>query len=108
MRMWGIDTKLMCDRHLLGEHVEMHMFVGCIKKRMSLDGYTKNRLVRIDKIIECHDEIVEEFGRRGFSHKSPIGAFDYDYLTCLGGIDISKNLRELEKRCQNCRKRIRL
>lgn len=25
--MWGVDPSAMCRNHLLGEHVEMHMFV---------------------------------------------------------------------------------
>jgi hypothetical protein len=106
MRMWGVDTKLMCDKHLLGEHVEMHMFVGCIKKRMSLEGYLKGGLVRIDKIRERHGELVREFKRRGFSHRSPLGKFDYGYLEGLGKIDAIKNLKELERRCSNCKRKI--
>ena len=103
--MWNVDTKLMCDKHLLGEHVEMHMFVGCIRKRMSLDGYLKNNLVRIDKIRERHDELVKEFERRGFFHNSPIGRFDYRYLADVGRIDADKNLKDLEKRCLDCKRK---
>jgi hypothetical protein len=106
MRMWGVNPSLMCDRHLLGEHVEMHMLVGCIKKSMSLDGYMKNKLVRVDKILERHDDLVKEFERRNFSHKSPISAFDCSYLPGLGNIDIGENLKELKRRCPNCKKKI--
>ena len=108
MRMWNVDTRLMCDRHLLGEHVEMHMFVGCIRKRMSLDGYLNNSLVRIDKIRERHDELVREFERRGFSHKSPIGRFDYSYLNSVGSIDADKNLKDLKNRCPDCKRKLRV
>ena len=36
MRMWNVDPKLMCNKHLLGEHVEMHMFFGTIQKGISM------------------------------------------------------------------------
>ena len=32
MRMWLVPPQLMCDQHLLGEHLEMHMFIGTIRK----------------------------------------------------------------------------
>ena len=35
MRMWNVDVTKMCNKHLLGEHVEMHMFVGIIIKGTS-------------------------------------------------------------------------
>lgn len=30
MRMWMVDPKIMCRKHLLGEHLELHMLAGCI------------------------------------------------------------------------------
>lgn len=41
MRMWKVNPKNMCRQHLLGEHVECHMFVGAILKGISLSGYIK-------------------------------------------------------------------
>ncbi len=45
MRMWNVLPEYLCRKHLLGEHVEMHMFVGTIKRGVSLNGYIKNKLV---------------------------------------------------------------
>ena len=28
MRMWMVNPGFMCNKHLLGEHVECHMLVG--------------------------------------------------------------------------------
>ena len=36
MRMWMIDPKLLCRKHLLGEHLEIHMFVGTINKGINV------------------------------------------------------------------------
>lgn len=47
MRMWMIDPKKMCNKHLFGEHVELHMFVGIINKNKSLAGYLKNKLIEV-------------------------------------------------------------
>jgi hypothetical protein len=47
MRMWMVPTKIMCDKHLLGEHVEHHMFLGSLKQGFNLDGYVKNNLFEL-------------------------------------------------------------
>ena len=36
MRMWMVDPQIMCRQHLLGEHTEMHMFVGTLKRGPAL------------------------------------------------------------------------
>ena len=61
--MWGIDPEKLCDQHLLGEHLEMHMFVGCIKKGISLKGYYDNydnKLLCTNLIKDRHDELADE------------------------------------------------
>ena len=32
MRQWMVDPRLLCRKHLLGEHVENHMFIGTLKR----------------------------------------------------------------------------
>jgi hypothetical protein len=32
MRMWLVDPALLCDKHLLGEHGELHKFQHCFVK----------------------------------------------------------------------------
>tara|TARA_R110000824_G_scaffold62061_5_gene164568 strand:- start:4510 stop:4764 length:255 start_codon:yes stop_codon:yes gene_type:complete len=81
------------------------MFVGTIKKGISINGYVKNKLVETDKIVRRHDELVEEMGKRGFNHKSPIDDWKCDFT--VGEVDVEANLKELSKRCPECKKRIR-
>ena len=64
MRMWMIDPKLLCNRHLAGEHVEHHMFLGTMKKGKSLDGYFKNNLLQLKDLIKRHDILAEEMKRK--------------------------------------------
>lgn len=50
MRMWMVDVKCLCRKHLLGEHSETHMFTGTIKKGTSILGYLKNGLLETHNI----------------------------------------------------------
>lgn len=103
MRMWCVNPKLMCRKHLLGEHVEMHMFRGCVLKGRSLDGYLKKNLVEIGGIKKRHDVLAEEIQRRGYKHKSPLDEVPYNkYWFTM--VDIQKSLKELKRRCPECRK----
>ena len=102
--MWGVNPKLLCQKHLLGEHVEMHMFVGTILAGKSLDGYIKKGLVIPKKINERHDELAQEMILRGMNHQSPL---DQISIKANGMIAIEKNKKELIKRCSECRNRIK-
>lgn len=101
MRMWNVDPSKMCNKHLLGEHVELHMLIGCIKKNKSLKGFVENKLVEIHNIIERHEDLVLEILNRGMKHKSPID--DSVQLWEEGKVDREKNLIELKRRCVRCR-----
>lgn len=100
MRMWGVDTKKMCRQHLLGEHLEMHMFAGCLNKGINIEGYL-NGLVETDKLVERHRELAREMKKRGYTHSSP---FPKIPKIKAGFIDKSLNLLELRRRCKECRK----
>ena len=104
MRMWKVDPKLMCRQHLLGEHVEMHMFAGCMLKEKSIAGYVCDGLVEIHNLCARHDALAEEMQRRGYRHKSPFQI--PEALMRRGAVDVEANLKELSRRCPECRKRI--
>jgi hypothetical protein len=101
MRLWKIDPRKMCDRHLLGEHVEMHMFVGCLRHRKSIQGYIARGLVEVHNIVRRHDRLVREMTRRGFAHASPLRC---SRLYRDGHIDLAANIRDLARRCPRCRR----
>ena len=103
MRQWNIDPKFLCRKHLLGEHVEGHMFIGCIKKGTSLKGYIDKGLVEIHNIKSRHDELSIEMKKRGYNHKTPMEEFEYKEI---GYVNSNENLKELYRRCENCRNRI--
>ena len=108
MRMWGINPKLMCRQHLLGEHKEIHMIIGCIRKGKKLNGYIKRNQIDVSLIISRHYKLVEEMKRRGYNHQSPITLSDAHLIAVYlrhnpsGKINPVKNQIELANRCNNC------
>lgn len=103
MRMWMIDPELMCDKHLLGEHVETHMICGCLEKGKNIDGFLKKGLVNPFQVHDRHNHLVEEMVKRCFMHLSPLKYPQYDIFV---DIDADANLKELARRCPKCRERI--
>lgn len=102
--MWNVSPRIMCTKHLLGEHVEMHMFVGCIQKGISLDGYIRNNLVAPMEIERRHNELSEEMTRRGMKHSSPLKTPDITYLgeKQFHKVDSTSSLLVLLSRCKRC------
>ena len=101
MRMWMINPKIMCRNHLLGEHVECHMFVGTIKRGKNVSGYLQKGLLEIHNIKSRHDALAEEMKKRGYKHNSPI---EFVYKQKLGKINLRQNVVQLHSRCKECRK----
>ena len=102
MRMWNIDPSKLCDKHLLGEHVEMHMFVGSIKKGTSLKGYINKGLVEVHNIKKRHNDLDNEMNKRGMKHKSSLPDFN-DWIE--GKVLSKTNHLSLCNRCINCKNR---
>ncbi len=99
MRMWNLNPRKMCNQHLLGEHVELHMFVGCINKKIKLKGYVNKGLVEIHNIKKRHFQIAKEMIRREFNHNSELPKFK---VFKAGKINTILNKKELNKRCKKC------
>lgn len=70
--MWMVNPKVMCRNHLLGEHVEVHMFAWNIDNKRAIDGYLANGLLEIHNLYCRHEEIKKEMMRRGYKHNSPL------------------------------------
>ena len=105
MRQWLVDPQLLCRKHLLGEHVEHHMFMGTISKGISVEGYLRDGLLEPKTLHARHDDLVTEMENRGYNHKSPLPDVDTSHLRD-GKIDVIRNLEDLRQRCIDCAKRI--
>lgn len=104
MRMWMTPLETMCRKHLLGEHVELHMLVGTINKGVSVEGFLTKNLLESESLYERHDALVVEMKRRGYEHKSPL--LPVETLDRISNwkvkIDRAASLAELHRRCPEC------
>ena len=110
MRMWMLPTAGMCRKHLLGEHVELHMLLGSLRRGKNIEGFLSGGLVDPQRIFVRHQELVAEMTRRGFKHNSPLD--EHECAALAAGfadraiIDIAANARDLHQRCPDCASRM--
>lgn len=110
--MWlGVAPHEMCRKHLLGEHVELHMLAGCIEKGKSIQGFLDKRLIDPPLMGMRHDAIVEEMKARGYRHATPL-EWNNDFLG--HGLSegqyyeaVDRNRADLAARCPECRERMK-
>ena len=105
MRQWLVDPRLLCRKHLLGEHVEHHMFIGSILRGKSVAGFLSGGLLEPKTLKARHTQLADEMTRRGYNHKSPLLDVDITHLP-PGKIDVERNIADLRVRCEACAKRI--
>jgi hypothetical protein len=95
----------MCRKHLLGEHVELHMLVGTINKGRSIEGYVNNGLCEPHHIVSRHEELVEEMLRRGYNHNSPL---NFEWIgEEIGDVNVAASILDLVERCPECTQALR-
>jgi hypothetical protein len=99
--MWMVPPIIMCRQHLLGEHLELHMFASCIKAGKNLKGYLDNGCLEPASIVSRHKELVFEMESRGYSHKTPLD--DNIVSSYEVKIDQFASLKLLLERCPKCR-----
>jgi hypothetical protein len=106
MRMWMVDPAIMCDKHLLGEHVECHMLVGHLQRKRQIKNYIRLNLLQPKSLSERHDQLALELVKRGMTHKSPLPEYDLSYLPeehRVYTVNAEEALVELLRRCSKCR-----
>lgn len=81
MRIWDIDPKFLCNKHLVAEHRELHGCFRIITVHGCKGGYanhpeTKRWYGKSKALRLRHDALVAEGRRRGMNfgieHKTPI------------------------------------
>lgn len=100
MRMWKVSPRFLCNSHLRGEHVELHMLYTSLKNGKSINGYLKKNLLEPQNLRSRHDRIVTEMLRRGMKHDSPIGVVDFNVPK--GYVSYQESIKELLSRCERC------
>lgn len=98
-----VDPKLLCRKHILGEHFEIHCAIGNLKNggRLTM-SLAKKGYLEPQNFKERHDRLVEEMKKRGYNHATPV---ESDSVV-VGRVDITKSVEDLIIRCGECRKRI--
>ena len=108
--MWMIDPALLCRKHLLGEHGELHKYRHTFDKQYRIEG-------RIAPVVQIepasmayrHDVLVQEMIARGYVHRSPYTQPDISYLPedqQHVKVDPQQSLHDLCERCPECERRI--
>jgi hypothetical protein len=77
VRIWDVDPRLLCRKHLLGEHRELHGLwnIHVLEK----SGYSRHPETirwagKLAALHARHELLVEEMTRRGYRHGSPLDA----------------------------------
>lgn len=73
MRIWDIPPENLCDRHLLGEHAELHAVWNILtkkKKGYSAHPETRRWAGKLKALYLRHDDETAEMEKRGFRHSS--------------------------------------
>lgn len=102
--MWMINPKLLCKNHLLGEHVEIHKLIGCLKRGKSIKRYIEKKFLSPPDAYSRHDILVKEMKSRQYKHQSDLEKIKINYNKV--DISIEDNLKDLCSRCPECKKRI--
>ncbi len=102
--MWMTPPETMCNKHLIGEHLELHMFVGTINKGTSIKGFLSNNLLEPISIVERHRAIVVEMQHRGFHHESPLAMLQVELPPpqWMVKINAAEAQAVLHSRCPEC------
>ena len=103
-----IDPRLLCRKHLLGEHGEIHKHRHNFVKKHRISG----RLFPVVQIEPLsmetrHNQLADEMTRRGYNHASPYMMPDISHLSSdemNARVDIKKSIMDLYDRCQDCKK----
>ena len=108
--MWMVQPDMLCRKHLLGEHGELHKHKHNFEKQHSISKRIAP-VVQIEpsKMQQRHDELVVEMKRRRYNHQSPYEQPDISYLPeeeRNAMVDPFISIQDLKNRCSECAKRI--
>lgn len=73
MRIWDLPPKVLCRKHLLAEHRELHAIWNILTKKKK--GYSHHPETlrwkgKLKALYKRHEEEVKELKRRGYRHFS--------------------------------------
>ncbi|MEM3859706.1 MAG: pyrimidine dimer DNA glycosylase/endonuclease V [Candidatus Micrarchaeaceae archaeon] len=108
MRMWMVPVKYLCNKYLIAEAAEIHLFINNILSGKSVTGYIENNYLEPSSLCKRHNELVEEMKRRGYTgHTTDLDCSKVDELIRSKltpteynkKINKKKAMEDLKKRC---------
>lgn len=109
MRMWMLNPKLPCKKHLCGEHFEIHLHRHNFVKQHSIKGRLYPVVqIEPESMKARHDALALEMVRRGYKHNSPYEMPDLSHLAPnerYARVDLETSYEDLISRCEECRQR---
>ena len=77
MRIWDINPKYLCNKHLVAEHSELHAVWNILTKSKSKSGYanhpeTKRWQGKLRALFNRHEVLVKELINHSYTHRSPL------------------------------------
>jgi hypothetical protein len=109
--MWMISPKLLCRRHLLGEHNEIHKFRSIFEKGTPISKRIELDQIEPESMERRHTELAAEMERRGYHHNSPYkqpSLEKYSKEEREHRVNQERSYELLLNRCEECRKRATL
>jgi hypothetical protein len=109
--MWLVDPEIMCRKHLLGEHLELHMLLGAMQKGKSVKGYIDSDIFEPKSLFSRHTELKVEMKIRGYNHTTEMSRSNV--LETINRLPESQlnhrmnkkaSLKVLLSRCEDCKK----
>lgn len=75
MRVWDLEPEILCRKHLLGEHREIHAIWSVLVNGRA--GYSRHPETlrwegRLKALYKRHEKLVREMERRCYNHASPM------------------------------------
>jgi hypothetical protein len=106
LRVWDIPVNYLCDKHLMGQHLEIHTIFNVIsnnKKGYSKHPETLRWVGKLDELALVHEQTVVEMLLRDFNHKSPIDLKPADLRTNYAKVDpVWKQIHSLYRKNCEC------
>ena len=102
-----IPPEELCNKHLLGEHGELHKFLHNWVKQHKVIGRIAGNAMEPGSYKARHDVLAAEMLARGMNHQSPLEQPDFSYLPMTQQafkVDVAANRWLLHERCEKCAK----
>ena len=116
MRIWDLPVNVLCRKHLLGEHNELHIIWNVFtqnKKGWRNHPEVKRWEKHLPTLYLRHSQQVAEMKNRGYNHQSPLDIKSLNsadqklsFPRSWQSIEKQTHILLVEKNCSGCTNRI--